>query len=309
VSNIPDRPRLRYRRSGVGRLAPAFLWFVAALAAPGPGRAEEESPVTADKSKFTLFNPTPAALMREFTPDRPDFTESPITVDAGHVQIEMSFFDFTRNTTGGVRTDVTVVGSFNLKLGLLNNTDLEFVLDPYTIARTHAPGLGSAATHGLGDALVRLKINLWGNDGPQPGSGPTAFGLLPFVKIPTASRELGNGRVEGGLILPFSVNLPAGFDLSAMVEMDFLRNDANTRYGTEFVQSLSLGHKVVGNLAGYIEYVGISPSRTGHVYRAYFSTGLSYLVGKNVQFDAGTLLGLSGKADALNVFSGVSVRF
>ena len=68
--------------------------------------------------------------MREFTPDRPDFTESPITVDAGHLQLEMSFVDFTRNIISGARTDVTVFGSFNLKLGLLNNMDLEFVLDP-----------------------------------------------------------------------------------------------------------------------------------------------------------------------------------
>jgi hypothetical protein len=283
--------------------------MLASLLVAGLVGAQEEPPVTEDKSKFTLFKPTPTALLREFTPDRPDFSESPITVDAGHFQLEFSFFNFTRNTDAGVRTDVTVLGSFNLKLGLLNNMDLEFVLDPYTIARTRGPGQLTTTVRGVGDALVRLKVNLWGNDGRQPGAGPTAFGLLPFVKIPTANREIGNGRVEGGLILPFTANLPAGFDLSAMIELDFLRNDANTHYGSEYVHSLSIGHKIAGDLAGYVEYVGISPSRTGHVYRAYFSTGLSYLVGKNLQFDAGTLVGLNGRADAINVFSGVSVRF
>jgi Putative MetA-pathway of phenol degradation len=295
-------------RRGSGRFSLAVA-LLAMLAGVGWARAEEEPAVAADKSAFTLFNPTPAKLMREFTPDRPDFTESPITVDAGHLQVEMSFIDFTRNTTSGVRTDVTVLGSFNIKVGVLNNTDLEFVLDPYTIVRTHEPGAGNTTVRGVGDALVRLKINFWGNDGPQPGTGPTAFGLMPVVKIPTASRQIGNGRVEGGLILPFTANLPAGFDLSAMVEIDFLRNEANTHYGAEYTHSLSLGHKIVGNLAGYVEYVGVSPVRTDHVYRASFSTGVSYLVGKNVEFDAGTLIGLSGRADAFNVFSGFSVRF
>ncbi len=275
-----------------------------------PLRAEEaEAKPAADKSGFTLFSPTPAALMREFTPDRPDFTESPITVDAGHFQLEMSFFDFTRIRASGARIDATVFGSFNAKLGLLNNTDIEFVLDPYTVIRSHGPGGSSGSARGVGDALVRLKVNFWGNDGPQPGSGPTAFGIMPFVKIPTADRVIGNRRVEGGLILPLAVNLPGDFDLSAMVEVDFLRNDANTHYGTEFVQSISVGHKIVGHLAGYVECVGMSPVRTGSTYRTYFSTGLTYQAAKNLQFDAGTLIGLSGRADAFNVFSGFSVRF
>jgi Putative MetA-pathway of phenol degradation len=308
VSNIRRGDLLGDGGRGPGKF-PLTVALLAVLAGVSLARAEDEPAVAADKSAFTLFNPTPVKLMREFTPDRPDFTESPITVDAGHLQLEMSFVDFTRNITSGVRTDVTVLGSFNVKLGLLNNMDLEFVLDPYTIVHTHEPSAGNTTVRGVGDALVRLKINFWGNDGPQPGTGPTAFGLMPFVKIPTASREIGNSRVEGGLILPFTANLPAGFDLSAMVEIDFLRNEANTHYGVEYVHSLSLGHKIVGNLAGYLEYVGVSPVRTGHVYRASFSTGLTYLLGKNMELDAGTLIGLSGRADAFNVFSGFSVRF
>lgn len=34
-----------------------------------------------DKSQFSLFNPTPRELWRDLSADRPDFTESPITVD------------------------------------------------------------------------------------------------------------------------------------------------------------------------------------------------------------------------------------
>ena len=43
----------------------------------------------ADKSIYTLFHPTPREWMREMSTDRPDQTESPNTVDAGHFQVEL----------------------------------------------------------------------------------------------------------------------------------------------------------------------------------------------------------------------------
>ena len=39
--------------------------------------------------------------MREFNTDRPDVTESPFTVDAGHWQLELSFVEYTHNTGQG----------------------------------------------------------------------------------------------------------------------------------------------------------------------------------------------------------------
>src|SRR5437868_5206562 len=48
-----------------------------------------------DKSQYTLWNPVPASLMRELSADRPDKTDSPYTVDAGHYQIEMDFANWT----------------------------------------------------------------------------------------------------------------------------------------------------------------------------------------------------------------------
>ena len=62
----------------------------------------------ADKSRFTLFHPTPEALMRELNTDRPDQTEGPITVDAGHLQLELDLvtYAYDRETSGGVSTRV-----------------------------------------------------------------------------------------------------------------------------------------------------------------------------------------------------------
>ncbi len=51
----------------------------------------------ADKSGYSLFDPTPDRLLRDMTTDRPDTTESPFTVDAGHIQIETNLFGYARS--------------------------------------------------------------------------------------------------------------------------------------------------------------------------------------------------------------------
>src|SRR5688500_5011937 len=69
-----------------------------------------------EKSHYTLFDPTPRELMREFSTDRPDVTESPYTVDAGHFQVEMSLVEYTLDDDGGAELDEFVVAPANLKV-------------------------------------------------------------------------------------------------------------------------------------------------------------------------------------------------
>src|SRR5262245_3960312 len=61
-----------------------------------------------DKSQFHLFNPTPSKYLREMITDRPDKTEGPYTVDAGHFQFEMDLVSYTHDEerSGGVTTKV-----------------------------------------------------------------------------------------------------------------------------------------------------------------------------------------------------------
>jgi hypothetical protein len=88
--------------------------------------------------------------------DRPDFTESSITVDAGAVQVEMSFIDDAKAGDDHTWT----VASVNIKLGLLNDVDLQFVYNPYAQVNE-----GCTTTSGFGDDIqFRVKMNLWGTD-------------------------------------------------------------------------------------------------------------------------------------------------
>jgi hypothetical protein len=257
------------------------------------GGAEER----VDKREFTLFNPTPRQFLREMSTDRPDFTESPFTVDAGHFQVELSFLEYTHDNSGG-GVDQYAVLPTNLKLGLFHCVDLQLVLNPYLVVDAD-----DDTTDGFGDTQLRAKINLWGNDG-----GTTALGLMPFIQFPTAADDLGSDRVEGGLIIPFSLELPWGWSLGLMAELDAVRNSANDDYGFEFVHTVALGRGIAGPLGGYVEYIGIAAHRTGSGYEAAIGLGLTYGLSADVQLDAGANLEISGGADDVTLFSGISFR-
>jgi hypothetical protein len=243
--------------------------------------------------------------MRELSPDRPDKTESPYTVDAGHVQLEMDFATFTRDQADGERTDTWNFAPANLKVGLLDNVDLQFVFDDYIKVRTEdRQARKTARTSGLGDLTSRLKINLWGNDG-----GRTAFALLPFVKFPTNTHHLGNDAIEGGVIFPLAVTLSSGWDMGLEAGICCLRNDADRGRHTEFIQSVTLGHEIAGKLAGYVEFFSSGSTERGAGRVATADFGLTYGLTENVQLDAGVNLGLTRAADDVNPFAGITARF
>ena len=52
-----------------------------------PAAKPAANPAAADKSGYTLFNPTPDDALRTFSPDRPTKSNGPLTVDAGRFPV------------------------------------------------------------------------------------------------------------------------------------------------------------------------------------------------------------------------------
>ena len=140
----------------------AFFGLVFALAA--------ENAPSPDKNSYTVLNPTPDTELRELSADRPDKTDSPFTVDAGHFQLEMDFANFSyqnlNSEQGHLVSREYQIAPMNLKVGLLNKLDLQLELAPWQWERTENETSGAVEKHqGFGDITPRFKINLIGNDG------------------------------------------------------------------------------------------------------------------------------------------------
>ncbi len=293
----------------------AFVLLAAHSRAAEPGETPTAAPATPqspapDKSGYTLFNPTPADLLRELACDRPDVTEGPFTVDAGHLQIESSFFEYARDrrTTDAQHTSTWEYAPTNLRLGLDNRAEVDFIFTPYVDEKDTDRNTGTS-THarGFDDIQFRAKFNLWGND-PVAGQS-TAFALLPFIQLPTGSDSLSTGHVQGGLILPLAMKLTDDLNLTVMGEFD-LRYDPDRRgYQFDFVHTASLDYDLFGGLGGYIEYVGDISSQSHTQYQVSADIGFTYRITENMAIDAGVNFGLTRPAEDIRVFTGITIRF
>jgi hypothetical protein len=284
----------------VSRLRPtATLLTALATAAVGA----EPAP---DKDRYTLFDPTPREHMREMSTDRPDKTESAHTVDAGHFQVEMDLVTYARDRHTSDHTDVDAfaVAPMNLKLGLTNRMDAQIVLETWNWVRTEDRDTGDV-THrrGFGDVTLRLKTNLWGNDG-----GGWALAVMPFLKLPTNQDDLGNDAVEGGLIVPWAFDLPWGWGLGGIVQFDAIEDEDGRSHHPEFIETLALGRDIVGALAGYVEFFSLASAEDDAHWQATVDFGLTYAVTEDIQLDGGVNVGVTRATEDVNPFLGLSVR-
>ncbi len=284
-----------------------FLPLVVWAAAQAPALGQTRS---TDKAQYNLLNPTPGGLMREMRTDRPDVTESPYTVDAGHLQIESSLIEFSHDDDDAT-IDTWAVLPSNFRLGVTNNVEVAVNFAPYVLQRVESDG-DSDSTAGFGFTELRLKANIWGNDGGADGGGDggrdTAFGIMPIVRLPTGPDAIGTDEVEPGIIAVFGMKLTEDLDLGLMAEVDFVRGADDPSYETEFLHTATIGFPIVGELSGFVEYAGIASTESGAGYAAFLDLGLTYLLNPNVQLDGGVLIGLTEEAEDLTLFTGVSVR-
>ena len=258
---------------------------------------------------YHLFNPTPKAQMRDMSTDRPDQTESPYTVDAGHFQVEADIVKYTydRNKQNGenTRSRSWNFAVPNLKLGLTNSTDIQFVVDNY-VTQTASDKLANTTdkTDGFGDITIRLKQNLWGNDG-----GQTAFALMPYIKAPTNTNNLGNDDVEWGLIAPLAIDLGNGYGIGLMTQVDYLKDADDSGYHPSFVNTATLAVEWTDKIGSYYEIFTEKGTDTGDRWAVMLDTGVTYALNDNVQLDMGMNVGVTEAADDFQPFVGITYRY
>lgn len=287
-----------------GREGQAFL-LTAAIAVSVTTASQ-----AADKSQYSLFRPTPDNLMREMTTDRPDTTEVPFTVDAGHFQMETNVLGYARSPRG---PDGAVSNSFdvlttNLRIGLTHETELSLVSRPYGSIRTHGPGFYSRQS-GVGGMDVRLKYNLWGNDTFEaPGS--TAFAFLPYVTLPTDRfNGIGPDKIEGGISALWQIKFNETYGLGINASIAAERLGEIPAYRPGGLLTFSLSQAWTEKFGLYYEAItryGIGDGR-GEIVT--LGGGMTYRINKNLQLDAGVNFGVTRAADRVNPFIGFSARY
>lgn len=319
--------------------AASFMVATAAFAAhPEASTHTGKGTAPVDKSGYHLFNPTPREHMRVMNPDIPMRTQSPYTVDAGHLQFEIEAFSYSEGKEHGAEFDAWEFGVANIKLGLTNWLDFEVIIPSYerhrvkaahgeaaeeehhaekvdphhaeghAVKKAHAKETHGEKTHGsthvtegFGDMTLRLKFNLWGND-----SGHTALGLIPYATLPTSSHS---DEVEPGIVIPFAATLPGHTHLRVMSRVHFAHDAESGGRHVEWINSASVARQIVGGLEGYAEVWTRASDSSEHDFLATAGGGFIYAVNDDLHLDAGVHLGLNKAAPDVQVAVGMSIRF
>jgi hypothetical protein len=249
---------------------------------------------------FLLLALTAPAAAQDLEPicaDRPGKGNAPCTVAPGHVQLELGFDDLSIQHRSGITTSVNDVGGLLAKFGLTDNLDVEAGVNLYQSEREHGTSLTETKT-GMGDLFLHMKYGV--------ESGHFALALNPYVKLPVATGTVGNGKLEGGLVVPKAYELGSGWALG-----DTLAADASgTGMHPNVSEVLGIGKRVTDDLTLGAEFwtdQNFDPSS----FSAQYSVGLELadLLNNDTQIDCGVNFGLDRQTPDLEIYAGIAERF
>ena len=257
------------------RLAPAIALLALATAVTAAGAADEPTAVD---------------------PDRPSVSTSARTVPPGAAQIETgAAYAYAR--VANAPADKQFAMEATVRVGV--TPTLELRIDGQPIVRQWD---GDDAT-GVGDLTLGAKWRLLEADGLRP-----AIGLFPFVKIPTATAPIGTTRVDGGLRVLASFELPSSWSLDANAGLAAISQPA----GGPIVQgtvSAALSHPLTERLSAYAEMFFASHAERGEADALGVDGGLAWSLTRRVSLDAAVLTTVVGKGPSFALRLGLSARF
>ena len=245
-----------------------------------------------------------AADKQPICADRPGKATSTCAVAAGHWQIETGLADWTLEKSAGERDTSLVIGETTIKYGLTDRSNIEIDVTPFERATSRIDGVHGSVT-GFGDVNVLYKQQLTSPD------APVQIDALPFIKIPIAKHDLGNGKWEGGLLVPIGYSIPKSpLAIALTPEVDWVADADGNGHHAAMAQVVSLGWAVTEKLSLSAEIWGAWDwDPAGTTRQASADGSLAYLVSSDVQLDAGANVGLNRNTPDAELYGGVSLRF
>lgn len=272
------------------------------LAQSVTGQGLKNDTFNINKRQFSLLHPTPRRYMRPMVPDRPGITESPYSVDAGHVQYETDALRLLTRREGTTHGHDWYVNHALAKVGLTDRTDLQIGVDSYTDTRNYddADASQTQEYHGLGDVNIRVKQTLFGDDDSR-----WALGLIGYVTLPTGGPR-GDGAVEFGAVLPVVYQLTKPWSIGGQVATQvYWDRDTQRRY-LQLTPTFTTDYQFTKLVQAFVELVGYKDVRQS-LWRSSINTGVQLDISDNVQFDLGTHQPITRSTDR-EYFFGLSFR-
>lgn len=226
-------------------------------------------------------------------------SESPHTVAPGRILVEMDGIKLSMGRAEGAGNTYSAlaVASTLVSTGLTADVDIQVGFDVFYRHKLKHAG-GSESESGLGDLFFRTKWTFWRN-----AEWGAAAAVIPYVLVPTTRDGVGSDAVEGGIIVPWEMDLGAGVTAGAMGTWHLLRNDADDGYESHLHASAYVSRPLVFGITVYGEALLEATADALSGWAGQIGGGALWHWSEHVVFDYQILRGLNSRAsDWTHVF-------
>ncbi len=235
--------------------------------------------------------------------DRPDQTESSVTVGPGKIQVEMGYTHAEDDEGDKVKTDS--LPESLVRFGIVEDFELRLIWGGYQWQETTTGGT-TTRMDGANDMAAGLKIRFWEEQGWIPETA-----LLTHLSLPVGKTGFSSERVDPDLRFAFSHTLNDTFSLgynlgTAWTTTENSAGDLSQR--NLFIYTAALGIGLTEALGAFVEFFGDIPTYSHSPGpENSFDGGFTYQLTDNLQLDASGGIGLSKAAD--DWFLGIGLSF
>jgi hypothetical protein len=223
--------------------------------------------------------------------DRPDETESALSVAPGYVQFELGYSYVQLDG----RVEQHQAPEALARIGVVAGWEARFGFKGWRSREVLDPAGGTQTITGVGPLAAGVKWQFRSGEGFSPD-----LALLGELNLPTATEGLGPERVDP------SIRLAAGHELSEAIGMSYNLGvrwlseqspEAPRLTRTQLLYSLAFGFALAQRAGIFAEAFGTLPLTEEGLSEHLIDGGLTYLLLSNLQLDVKAGIGLVDAAD------------
>jgi len=222
------------------------------------------------------------SFSQEIVTDRPDQTESSITVEHKSLQIEGGI-SLSKNNEGNEKS--FAAPSVLFRYGIIKGLELRLFTQYESINREDS---GTTLNYnGFNDLEIGAKIQLLKNDKKN-----IEMAFLSHLIIPTAKKELTSNAFGVINKLAISHKISNKIGLGYNIGYDFIENINALTY------SVALGIALSDSVGFYIEHYGTWAEQ--NQFESNFDGGFTYLLNSNLQLDISYGFGINNSMNYIS---------
>jgi Putative MetA-pathway of phenol degradation len=247
---------------------------------------------------LALWGP-PAVRAQEVAPDRPRVSISARTIPLRLVQIEAGV-EYARTSLAGADPERRLGTDILWRGGLTDRLEFRLGVEPIVHLTNDVDETG------FGDIALAVKYRVL--DAAEPPWRPT-IALLPFVKIPTASDPIGSERVDFGLALLATRELPWNLTADFNAGVAAVGQRSPEGFLVQAFTSLAVSRKLTDRLSAFVELFFRTREERGGRNALGADAGAIYLLTPRIALDAAAEAGVLGDGNDYAFRGGISMLF